>query len=331
MVRNLFVSVSLFVIGVTLGYVLFSTQPLRLSDSSESAEQTKASESNVLASASPPREYAEPTPETFTLLFGGDVMLGRSVNTRIQKYQDPNWPFLKVSKILNEADLSLINLESPFITGCKPTDVGMIFCAEPSSLIGLKNAGIDIANLANNHIDNQGQEGIDETAALLNSVDIAPIGLGAPYFKTVKDIKIAFLGFTDVGPNRPGIASVDENLIRQQVSSAKKESDLVIVTFHWGNEYSKESDHQVELAHLTIDAGADAVIGHHPHWVQGQETYQGKPIYYSLGNLVFDQMWSDETRKGLLVRLTFSGKKLVSEEKIPIKIFDYGQPSLIQD
>ena len=77
---------------------------------------------------------------------------------------------------------------------------------------------------------------------------------------------------------------------------------------------------------MAIDSGADVVIGHHPHWVQEIETYKGKPVYYSLGNLVFDQMWSEETRNGLVVKLTFSGNTLVSQEQVPIKIVDYGQP-----
>ena len=104
---------------------------------------------------------------------------------------------------------------------------------------------------------------------------------------------------------------------------------MVIATFHWGNEYSHRSLHQVELAHLAVDSGADVVIGHHPHWVQEVETYLGKPIYYSLGNLVFDQMWSEETRTGLVVKLNFSGSTLISQEQIPIKIFDYGQPATL--
>ena len=86
---------------------------------------------------------------------------------------------------------------------------------------------------------------------------------------------------------------------------------------------------QKTLAHLAIDSGADAVIGHHPHWVQENEDYNGKPIYYSLGNLIFDQMWSEETKKGLMVQLTYQGKNLLKQEKFPIKIQDYGLPYII--
>ena len=262
----------------------------------------------------------------FTLLFGGDVMLGRSVNTRILKYEDFSWPFRKISSLLSEADLTLVNLESPFRSGCKQTDEGMIFCADPRSAEGLLSAGIDIVNLANNHINNQGQEGIDETGKVLSQAGIASVGQNKPYFVTIKNTKLAFLGFTDIASGSLEISTASPDNIKSQISAAKKVSDLVIATFHWGNEYSPRSLHQQELARLAIDSGADVVIGHHLHWVQEVEEYLGKPIYYSLGNLVFDQMWSEETRKGLVVKLTFSGKNLIKQEQFPIKIFDYGQP-----
>jgi len=263
-----------------------------------------------------------------TLLFGGDVMLGRSVGTRIAKNNDPSWPFKKISSILNDADLTFINLESPFGSECKSTDTGMVFCADPISVKGLVGSGVDIANLANNHIDNQGNSGFDLTISTLNQNQIAPVGLGKPVIKTVKNTKIAFLGFNDTPPNFSQVSASWPVNVSDQIIHAKSQADIVIASFHWGNEYSHRSLHQVELAHMAIDSGADAVIGHHPHWVQEIETYLGKPIYYSLGNLVFDQMWSEETRKGILVKLTYSGSKLIGQEKIPIKIFDYGQPVL---
>lgn len=275
------------------------------------------------------------TPESFTLLFGGDVMLGRSVNTRIIKYADFSWPFQKVFSLLSEADLTMVNLESPFRSGCKPTDSGMVFCADPRSVEGLKTAGIDIVNLANNHINNQGIDGIDETINILNKNNIAFVGadprvrLDLTKIFTIKNTRIAFLGFTDIASGAKEISNASPDNIKNQISEAKKDADLVIATFHWGNEYSRRSLHQQELARIAIDAGADVIIGHHPHWVQEIEEYRGKPIYYSLGNLVFDQMWSEETRKGLLVKLTFSGPKLMKQEQFPVKIFDYGQPTLV--
>lgn len=263
---------------------------------------------------------------TYSLLFGGDVMLGRSVNTRINKMHDPLWPFRKISDILSSADLTIVNLEAPFGSDCQLTDSGMVFCADAHSVEGLTFSGIDIVNLANNHISNMGKAGFDFTKKLLSSNGIDYIGTGTPVIKNIKNIKIAFLGFDDIAPVYPGVSSASEDNLKNQISSAKKNSDLVIAIFHWGNEYSRHSSRQEKLAHLAIDSGADIIVGHHPHWVQEIESYQGKPIYYSLGNLVFDQMWSAETEKGLLIKLTFSGKNLLKEEKIPVVIKDYGQP-----
>lgn len=263
-----------------------------------------------------------------SLLFTGDVMLGRSVNTRMQKYQDYTWPFQKTSELLKKADLSVINLEGPFKTGCLPTDSGMIFCADTKSIQGLTFSGIDIANLANNHILNQGKDGLEETISLLESSNISVTGMGKPLFKTVNNTKIALIGFNDIGEPAHGVSGTSPETMKSQISLAKKEAQIVVAMFHWGNEYSKRSLRQLEMAHLAIDEGADIIIGHHPHWVQEFEEYKGKPIYYSLGNFVFDQMWSLETRKGLVVKITIEDNKVTKREEFPIIINDFGQPSL---
>ena len=260
--------------------------------------------------------------DTFSIVFTGDVMLGRSVNTRIKKYADPTWPFKNIKSILSDADLTIINLESPFVSDCPPTDTGMIFCADPQNIFGLVYAGIDYASLANNHIENFGQKGIDETVSVLENNGIIPTGLGKPVFNTVKNINYAILSFTD-------LPQMDENEMIKQISESTNSADLIITTFHWGYEYQKDpNSRQVLLAHLAIDSGADIVVGHHPHWTQTEEIYLGKPIYYSLGNLVFDQMWSEETRLGNILRVTFQDDLLIKKELIPIKIFDFGQPAL---
>jgi poly-gamma-glutamate synthesis protein (capsule biosynthesis protein) len=261
------------------------------------------------------------TSSSLTLIFTGDVMLGRSVNTRIQKYADPTWPFKNIAKTLSSADLTIINLEAPFITDCRPTDTGMIFCADPKSVFGLVFAGVDIATLANNHIGNQGQKGIDETISILKNNGLTPVVSHRTEFNTVKNTKLAIISFSDL----PQLKNDD---VISQISAATNSADLVITTFHWGAEYQKNpTARQVFLAHLAIDSGADIVVGHHPHWIQTEEIYRGKPIYYSLGNLVFDQMWSEETRLGEILKVTFTDKILVKKEVFPVKIFDYGQPN----
>jgi len=270
-----------------------------------------------------PDLITEDQDDTFSIVFTGDVMLGRSVNTRIKKYADPTWPFKNIFTTLSNADLSVINLESPFVSDCPPTDTGMIFCSDPENIFGLVYAGVDYASLANNHIENYGQKGIDETVLLLKNNGIIPTGLGKPVFNTVKNIKYAILSFTD-------FPEMDKNEMVRQISESTASADLIITTFHWGVEYQgSPSPRQVSLAHLAIASGSDIVVGHHPHWTQAEEIFQGKPIYYSLGNLIFDQMWSEETRLGNILKVTFQGDKLIKKELIPIKIFDYGQPALI--
>lgn len=303
--RTSFKWMVLFLIGLITGVILFSSKPLPISG--------RLPELIFPKNSSP-----------ITLIFTGDVMLGRSINTRIQKYADPTWPFKNIAGLLSKADLTIINLESPFITNCRPTDTGMIFCADPNSIFGLVYAGVDYAGLANNHINNQGQEGIDETVSLLTNNGISPFGLGKPEFNTVKNTKLALIAFSDF----PQIK--DEDVIAQ-ISQAKQSADIIITTFHWGVEYQKNpTTRQVLLAHLAIDSGADIVVGHHPHWIQTEEIYLGKPIYYSLGNLVFDQMWSEETRLGQVLKVTYEDNTLVKKEIFPIKIFDYGQPAFFE-
>lgn len=295
----------LFIAGLAIGTLLFTAKPL------------------PITSRLPDLIFPKSSP-LLTIIFTGDIMLGRSVNTRIQKYTDYTWPFKNIAPILSAADLLIVNLESPFITGCRPTDKGMIFCADPKSVVGLVFAGVDVATLANNHIENQGQKGIDETIKILIDNNITPVGAihESPKIITVKNTKLAILSFSD-------FPEVDDKEVIGQISEATSSADIVITTFHWGTEYQRNpTPRQVFLAHLAIDSGADIVVGHHPHWIQTEEIYQGKPIYYSLGNLVFDQMWSEETRLGEILRVTYQDKILIKKEIIPIKIFDYGQPAV---
>lgn len=275
---------------------------------------------------SPPKSDSK---KTTTLIFTGDVMLGRSVNTRMIKYQDYTWPFKNTANFLSSADLTIINLEAPIKPGCNQTDSGMVFCADPKSIVGLQYAGVDIAGISNNHILNQGQMGLDDTISLLQKASISVFGTNKPLYKTVNNTKIGFLGFNDIGGSGKNISVASPENIKSLISEAKKNAQFVVASFHWGNEYSQKSARQTELAKLAVDNGADLIIGHHPHWVQTYEEYKGKPIYYSLGNFVFDQMWSSETRKGLVVKITLQDDKIVKQEKLQVQINDYGQPIFI--
>jgi poly-gamma-glutamate capsule biosynthesis protein CapA/YwtB (metallophosphatase superfamily) len=120
--------------------------------------------------------------------------------------------------------------------------------------------------------------------------------------------------------------NVDEELV-EAIKKNKPQVDILIVSFHWGIEYAQEpASWQIELAHQVIEAGADLILGHHPHVIQKVEDYHGNKIVYSLGNFIFDQPWSETTKKGLVGVLTFQGKKLVNSEFKEVYIQDYSQP-----
>lgn len=257
------------------------------------------------------------------IVLGGDVMLGRSVMVAsLKKAQNPNYPFEKIQDVLKNADLTFVNLENPIIENCPFTEEGLTFCADPKMVLGLTFAGIDVVTLANNHTLNYGKEGLEKTSKFLEENGIKVTGMNNLIIQTKRETKFGFLGFD----------LVYKNLTPEQlelIKDSKTKVDVLIVGVHWGNEYQdKASKVQKDQAGQIVEAGADVIVGHHSHWVQEREEIRGKPVYYSLGNLVFDQMWSEETKKGLLVKLTFENKKLVQEEKIPTYIEKVGQPKI---
>lgn len=273
------------------------------------------------------------TKETITLIATGDIIPARSVNYEVLQHKDFKWPYLNTYKVTQDADITFSNLESPQIKNCPITNEGMIFCGDKRNIVGLKFAGIDVVSLANNHAGNHGEDGVLETVGYLKEVGIEATGtsLSNLVIKEVKGVKFAFLGFNDISKNQPGVSNVEEQKIKDQIAKAKQVSDVVIVTFHWGEEYKAQPDkRQKYLGHLTIDSGADLVIGNHPHWLQPVEFYKDKLITYAHGNFVFDQEWSLETKQGVLGKYIFLGKKLVDVEYIPLQIEDYGQPKFLE-
>ena len=270
-------------------------------------------------------------PETqWTLVVTGDVMLGRAVNSQTLKYNDFNWAFKNISSTLSFADIAFINLENPLVENCPRKLDGMIFCGDLRHAKAIADAGIDVASLANNHTMNYGRSGLNQTVSILESNGIVPIGVTNPTYLNVKNMKIAFLGYTDIECKENGSRCVNEDLIKKDIKESKLNSDMVIIMYHWGNEYRDiPSARQIALAHMSIDEGADLILGNHPHWVQTLEEYKGKIILYSHGNTIFDQMWSEKTREGIISKFIISKNKIISTEIIPTYIEDYGQPIIL--
>ena len=263
-------------------------------------------------------------PRQTSIMFVGDVMLGRTVMTTSLNKDDPSYPWHKVADKLNYADLVFANLETPVVENCPSKTDGMIFCADPRMVEGLKYAGVDVVTLANNHTLNYGKEGLAETKKIL-------AGAGIEYtdqslaVREVNGVKFGFLGFEFVDSD-----ITDDQL--ELTRALNDQVDTLIVGVHWGSEYQdKAGAKQREIARKLVNAGADVVVGHPPHWVQDMEHIGDKPVYYSLGNFVFDQMWSEETRHGLAIKLTFDSMgKVVGEERLPIYMKDWAQPEWVE-
>ena len=262
-----------------------------------------------------------------TLIATGDVMTARSVNNQSVTNGNFTYPFLQVADFLKNADLTFINLETSLPDDCPTTTTGMVFCGDQKNTRGLQSAGIDLANLANNHAGNHGSVGVEQTVAALSKVGIDAVGVDKPVIKDVRGLKFAFLGYDDITIPQPGINNVDETKMKTDIAQAKNEADIVVVQFHWGIEYTfMPSSRQEMLGHEAIDDGADLVIGNHPHWIEPIELYKGKLITYAHGNLIFDQYWSEETREGVIGKYTFYDNKLIDVQYYPTYIENYGQP-----
>ena len=249
-----------------------------------------------------------------------------------------------VRNLLKDADLAVANFENPAPDNFKYHTEGTIFSANPRLIAGLKDAGIDYVSLGNNHIGDAGPKGLLQTLANLDKYGIRHSGAGknlsaarAPAILTVDGVKIAILSYDTIakyyaaGPNKPGSAQLSAPVVKQDVAAARKAgAQLVIVYPHWGTEYSpRPFSAEQKLAHAVIDAGADMIIGNHAHWVGAMEIYKGHPIWYALGNFVFDQTWSEPTSEGLLLQMTFLGTKLMQVGLEPTVILDGAQPNLL--
>lgn len=255
------------------------------------------------------------------LIATGDVLLARSVNYKTVVSKNFSWPFEKTAEVLKNADVTFINLETPIIEGCPLTNEGMKFCGDPRNINGLVFAGVDTVNLANNHMSNYGLAGINSTVEYLTNAGLGVSGISGPMYQDIKGKKFAFLGYNEIN---------QQERIASEVSEAKSNADIVIVQFHWGNEYTSTiTSRQKALAYLAIDRGADLVIGNHPHWIQPIEIYHGKLIAYSHGNFIFDQEWDFKTKQGVVGKYTFYDGRLIDAEYLPILIENYGQPRFL--
>jgi poly-gamma-glutamate synthesis protein (capsule biosynthesis protein) len=188
-------------------------------------------------------------------------------------------------------------------------------------------AGADVVSLANNHMWDYGLPALEDTLGYLATNDISAAGAGrtleearGPIVRTVGGTRIAYLAYTNILPEsalatdvRAGVNLYNAIRMVADIARARTLADIVVVSFHTGTEYEvRHNADQERIYRSAIDAGADLVVGHHPHVVQDTERYKGKWIAYSLGNFVFDQNWSDATRQGMLLDVSVQNGEIVA-------------------
>ncbi len=275
----------------------------------------------------------EPRPVT-RALFGGDVMLSRYVGSLARQKEDPAWPLRDMGDLFWSADIAFVNLEAPFSDRGRRVESGMVFKAEPEMIAALRAAGIDIVSTANNHARDCGGYGVEFTLDWLAKNGIASVGTAptaaAAHRGTVLErngVRFGFLAYTYDQSNGnhsdvdARVAMMDSEQVCDDVQSMRERADVAIVSMHAGAEYqSTPTPWQRGFARAAIDAGASVVVGHHPHVTQQVESYASGVIFYSLGNLVFDQFQRRETQRGLIADVRFIGSRIAGYGVIPVDI-----------
>jgi poly-gamma-glutamate capsule biosynthesis protein CapA/YwtB (metallophosphatase superfamily) len=270
-------------------------------------------------------------------VLGGDVMLGRKVGQRISAGADP---LAEVAPIFRGADLAWVNLECVVAEAGQPQKEKPVLLRAPlAGIESLRRAGIKSVGLGNNHATDFGAEGLREMRARLEDAGLQPAGaaleradaLRARIVTTASGIRVAFLPFL-CEPGSPLVAtSEDRPALARAIADARSHADCLVALPHWGDEnQTAVNDEQRALARWLIDRGVDLIVGTGPHCVQAADTYRGRPIFYSLGNLVFDgpgpsPAWSH----GDLLKVEIAdGGRILRTVLIPCRIDDDGTPRL---
>ncbi len=288
-------------------------------------------------------EVAPPAPPTVNLVFVGDIMLARIPGDAVAAGTDP---FADWAKVLQGADLSLGNLECVIATVGQRVPKAYNFRCHPQN-VPLLAKYFDAVSVANNHSGDFGKDAFAEELNLLKQGGLAYFGGGKnlaeahqPVILEKNGLKIAILGYNEVelrsyeaGATTPGLAWSDDAQVKADVTAARKQADLVVVYPHWGLEYQpKPSARQRQLAQLAIDAGADLVVGAHPHVTQTVEWYKDRLVVYSLGNYVFDDFMdvsaelNEPSRTSWVLRVTIGKEGIKQWDTLVARTDDQGIP-----
>jgi len=305
----------------------------RDSQNSKSSKNSKDSEEVENNAVEPADEKTPNVPrESNSVLLSGDILLEEDLLDYIDEF-GKDYPVKKLQSILSGYDIVFANLETPVgKQGIPVKNKPYVFMVSPHYAEPIKKLHLSVVSIANNHIMDYGEEGLTSTIDWLKASKIRYTGAGdnleearKPVILNKKGIEFVFLAYNERPPesffakkDTPGVAYVDIKLITEDIKKYKTRSNIVMVSLHWGIEQTLYPQaYQIELARRIIDAGADCIIGHHPHWIQGIEVYKKRPIFYSLGNLL-NGFYNKVEYNNFLAVLHYKGLKLRRIEILPI-------------
>ncbi len=316
-----------------------STPTVRGSQPAPSHQATAKATAPTSATTSPTTS-TEPAGQ-FTIAFAGDVHFAERTATRLAA--DPATAFGSTAAVLSKADLTMVNLETAIAVGGRPESKSFTFQAPPSALTALKDAGIDIATMANNHGADYGAAGLAQTLAAIHASGFPVVGIGAnataafaPYYRTVNGVRIAIVAASQVQDETlahfsatdtsPGIANAYSDRLVAAVRAAKAHAQVVIAYLHWGTEYQTcPNSDQRSLADALAAAGATAIVGTHAHVLQGAGWRpDGKYVAYGLGNYFWWRSFGNNQDDNGVLTLTFAGNRVVSANFDPSQLNDQG-------
>jgi poly-gamma-glutamate capsule biosynthesis protein CapA/YwtB (metallophosphatase superfamily) len=292
----------------------------------EFIEAPEESTRDIQAGAAPP----------LSLGVGGDVTFGLGVADVI-KQEGPAYLWSSVAPLFGDCDFTVVNLEGPLCRGEKPNpdQTSLYMRGEASCAAPMGEAGVDAVCLANDHIMDYGANGLEETLSILRNEELGSFGAGSNIRSSEQPLllendggaKVALLSVCDVAPSSytagedtPGISSSDLDHVREMIKSAAQEAHYVVIFVHWGVIGSQDiTPRQREIARACVEAGADLVVGSHPHVVQGLEILDGVPVIYSLGNLVFSAE-SESGKTGIFAACRFNRDGIVGLDIIPLRL-----------
>lgn len=277
----------------------------------------------------------------FTMAFAGDVHFAERTATLLQR--NPATAFGAAKPVLSGADLTMVNLETAIAVGGQPEAKSFTFQAPPTALTALRDAGVDIATMANNHGADYGSAGLTQTMAAIRSSGFPVVGIGAdaaqayaPYYVTVNGVRIAVVAASQVqdetlahfsaGAGSAGIANAYSARLLASVRAAKARADVVVAYIHWGTEYqSCPNGDQQSLANALAAAGVTAIIGTHAHVLQGAGWRpDGSYVAYGLGNYYWWRTFGNDQDDNGVLNLTFKDKRVVAASFIPSQLDDQG-------